>query len=150
MEVIKSDNCFSLPKVMTFGTVNWHRFQKPASWEHKRWGFEVTQAPPFTLELRACGSVQTTVKKCTDQEFQGRGAIRLAMNWVLHWPGFTVWPSLSSGELQAWMKTMTWLLTWQRFLLGEFSGGQVSWTTSNPWTSNLTYGELQVEGIYLL
>ena len=27
---------------------------------------------------------------------------------------------------------MTWLPTWQHFLLEEFSRGQVSWATSNP------------------
>jgi hypothetical protein len=40
---------------------------------------------------------------------------------------------------------MTQLPTWKRFLLGEFSGGQVSWATSNPRTRNLASGELQLE-----
>jgi hypothetical protein len=40
--------------------------------------------------------------------------------------GFTLRPSLYGGELKAWMKTMTWLPTWQLFLLGDFSRGQVS------------------------
>jgi len=40
---------------------------------------------------------------------------------------------------------MTQLPTWKHFLLGEFSGGQVSWATSNPRTRNLTFGELQLE-----
>ena len=31
------------------------------------------------------------------------------------------------------------------FLLGEFSGGQVSWVTSNPWTRNSASRELQLE-----
>ena len=33
---------------------------------------------------------------------------------------------------------MTWLPIGQHFLLGEFSRGQVSWATSNPWTRNST------------
>jgi hypothetical protein len=52
---------------------------------------------------------------------------------------------ISGGELQAWMKKMTWLLTWQHFLLWEYSRGQVSWATLNPWTRNVTFGKLQLE-----
>ena len=43
----------------------------------------------------------------------------------------------SIGDLQAWMKNMTWLSKWQHFLLGEFYEGQVPWATLNPWTRNL-------------
>ena len=39
----------------------------------------------------------------------------------------------SGGRLQAWMEEMTWLPTWQHFLLGESFEGQVSWATSNPY-----------------
>ena len=31
------------------------------------------------------------------------------------------------------------------FLPGEFSGGQVSWATANPWTRKLGFGELQLD-----
>ena len=43
---------------------------------------------------------------------------------------------------------MTWLLTWQYFLLEEVSRGQVSWATSNSLTRNLASGELQLEVIF--
>ena len=36
------------------------------------------------------------------------------------------------------------------FLLGEFYGGQVSWTTSNPRTIKLAFGELQLEAFFFL
>ena len=45
----------------------------------------------------------------------------------------------------------TWVKIWHgcqcgdAFFQGEFSGGQVFWATSKPWTRNLTYGELQLE-----
>ena len=45
---------------------------------------------------------------------------------------------------------MTWLPTWQHFLLGEFSGGQVFWATSNPQTRNLASKELKFETFFLL
>jgi hypothetical protein len=45
---------------------------------------------------------------------------------------------------------MTWLPTWQHFLLGEFSGGQVYWATSNPWTRNPNSKELQLELLLVL
>ena len=47
---------------------------------------------------------------------------------------FALQPIFLGCELQAWMKKTTWLSTRQHFLLGEFYGGQVSWTTSNPRT----------------
>jgi hypothetical protein len=48
----------------------------------------------------------------------------------------------SGGWLQAWMTK------WQYCLLREVYGGQVSWATSNPRTSNWTYGELQLNGFF--
>ena len=45
-------------------------------------------------------------------------------------------------------KKITWLSTWQHFLLGEFSEGRVSWVTSNPLTRNLASEELQLEGFF--
>ena len=40
---------------------------------------------------------------------------------------------------------MAWVSTWQCFFVGEVSGGQVSWATSNPHTINLASQKLQLE-----
>jgi hypothetical protein len=72
----------------------------------------------------------------------------MAMKWVLHQLWFTLQSRLLQWGLLGMNEKMTWMPTWQHFLLGEFSGGQVSWTTSNPRTRNLTSGELQLEAIF--
>ena len=77
------------------------------------------------------------------------GAIWLATKYVLHQPGFTLWPRLLQWRTSRIDGKLTWLLTWPHFLLEEFSKGQVSHTTSNPWTRNLTFRELQLEAFFL-
>ena len=42
-----------------------------------------------------------------------------------------------------------WNMTWQHFLLGGFSGGWVSWATSNSWTRHLASRDFQLEAFFL-
>jgi hypothetical protein len=64
-------------------------------------------------------------------------------------PRFTLWPTLSRGELRAWMKN-NMVANRATHSTRKFSRGQVPWTTSNPWTINLAYGGFHLEGILLL
>ena len=64
------------------------------------------------------------------------------MKWVLH-QGF------ANGELHAWMKKCHSNQHCNTFAQGSSLEGQVSWTTSNPWTRNLASWELQLEAISL-
>ena len=63
------------------------------------------------------------------------------------WPRVTLLSSdgLHYGQESFGGEHRTWMPTWRHFFEGEFSGGQVSWATSKPWTRNLTSGELQFE-----
>ena len=54
----------------------------------------------------------------------------------------------SVRELQAWVNVWHGWPTWERFLVGELSGGRVAWATSNPRTRNLVSRELQV-GVFI-
>ena len=57
----------------------------------------------------------------------------------------TIWLGLLWWRTSNMVEKMIWLSTLQHFLLGEFSGGQVFWATSNPRARNSTSRELQRE-----
>ena len=66
--------------------------------------------------------------------------------WDLHYSQEFLVEDFSYG----WQKWHGWP-TWQRFLLGEFSKGQLSWwATSNPRTRNLASREFQLEALYFV
>ena len=65
-----------------------------------------------------------------------------------HWPGFTLQPMLLQWRTSSMDENMVHMPTRGTFLLGEFSGGQVSWATSNPWTRNLTSKKFQHESFF--
>lgn len=72
------------------------------------------------METTVKGWFQTTVKTCLFRALEQYDWLRNGL-FVDH--GLHYGQDFSSGQLQTWMETMTWLSTWRHFLLREFSKG---------------------------